>query len=70
MVNISEIFGCSRVEREMIVLNFITFGRISDVFYVVFEWLLWTFCVSGAKVFEIKLELKGLKGNYRLGSEP
>lgn len=33
------------------------------------EWLLWTCCLSGAKVFEIKKKMKGLTGGYHLGSE-
>lgn len=33
------------------------------------EWLLWTFCLSGAKVFEVKRGMKGLEDAYHLRSE-
>lgn len=32
-----------------------------------FNWVVWGFCVSGAKVFQIKVEIKGLKGKLLLG---
>ena len=50
--------------------NLPPFARFLTFFMLyLIEWLLWTFCLSGAKVFEVKMEMKGLKDDYHLRSE-